>query len=91
MLQIIASTKQWSICAVLISSVLSGCGAAAPGADHVKVTRNPSDVAACTAVGNIDSETMNNLDSHVAQNKAVGLGANVVLHTGDGGVAYHCN
>lgn len=75
----------------MLGAIMSGCVMAAPGADQVKITRSASDVAACKAVGNISAESMNNLDPHVAQNKAVGLGANVVLNTGGGGVAYKCN
>ncbi len=70
--------------------LLSGCVTPAPGADQVKITRNPADVSACSAVGNINAEAMNNFDPHVAQNMAVGLNADVVLNTGMGGVAYHC-
>jgi hypothetical protein len=33
---------------------------------------------------------MSNLDPHVAQNQAVGLNADIVFNTGDGGVAYRC-
>jgi hypothetical protein len=75
---------------VLCGTMLSGCITPAPGADHVKITRNPTDVSACSAVGNISPDAMNNLDSLVAQNIAVGLNANTVLNTGSGGVAYHC-
>ncbi len=75
---------------VLFGTILSGCVTPAPGADQVKITRNPADVSACSPVGNINSEAMNNLDPHVAQNRAVGLNADVVLNTGNGGVAYHC-
>jgi hypothetical protein len=78
-----------SIVAMLVT-ILSGCVTPAPGADQVKITRNPADVSACSPVGNINPEAMNNLDPHVAQNRAVGLNANVVLNTGNGGVAYHC-
>jgi hypothetical protein len=42
--------------------------------DQVKITKSPSDFAACTAVGNISADSMHNLDPHVAQNKAIGLG-----------------
>jgi hypothetical protein len=75
---------------VLCGTILSGCVTPAPGADQVKITRNPADVSACSAVGNISSKAMNNFDPHVAQNRAVGLNADVVLNTGNGGVAYHC-
>ena len=75
----------------MLAAALTACVTAAPGADQVKITRNASEVAACKAVGNISPESMNNLDPIVAQNNAVGLGANVVLNTGSGGVAYRCN
>ena len=78
-------------CIVLMLGALSaGCVTPAPGADQVKITRNPADVSACTAVGNISAEKMGNLDPHVAQNQAVGLNADTVFNTGDGGVAYLC-
>jgi hypothetical protein len=38
-----------------------GCVTAAPGADQVTFTKNPSDVSACTAVGNISAEAMGNI------------------------------
>ena len=69
----------------------AGCVTAAPGAEQVKITRNPTDVSGCTAVGNIGAAVMGNLDPLVAQNQAVGLGADVVFNTGAGGVAYRCS
>jgi hypothetical protein len=76
---------------VVAGCVVSGCQTivAAPGATSVKITRNPADVAGCTPVGNIDNVTMLNPDP-LPQNKAVGLGGNVILNTGSGGIAYHC-
>jgi hypothetical protein len=79
-----------TIVAILVS-ILTACVTAAPGADQVKITRNASDVAACKPVGNISAASMNNLDPVVAQNNAVGLGANVVFNSGNGGIAYKCN
>jgi hypothetical protein len=72
--------------------MVSGCGlpspVMAPGAEDVKITRNPADVAGCTPAGNIDYESMTNL--YATQNKAVGYNANVVLNTVSGGIAYRC-
>lgn len=80
-----------SATAVLMIATASGCGIIpAPGADNVKITRTPADVASCTPVGNISAEAMMNADSHAAKNKAVGLNADVILNTGDGGIAYRC-
>lgn len=75
---------------MMLGAISAGCVTAAPGADQVKITRNPADVAACTPAGNISAEKMNGLDPHLAQNQAVGLNANVIFNTGAGGVAYRC-
>lgn len=80
--------------------VLFGCATAvplAPGADQVRITKNPADVASCAPVGNIDSR-IEGLPSQIQaqmQNQAVGLGGNVVLQTsaqgtGLSGVIYRC-
>jgi len=81
----------------------SGCVTVtpAPGADKVKVTNSPSDVAACAAVGNIDAPALQMGVDSAAQmtqfrNEAVVLGGNVALVTviwpnGQvNGVAYRC-
>lgn len=60
----------------------------APGAEDVKITQNPADVARCTPAGNIDFDSMQSL--YVWPNKAVGYNANVVLRTVGGGIAYRC-
>lgn len=77
--------------ALTVSGALAGCITQAPGAAQVTITKNPADVSACTAVGNIDADALNVLgDPVIARNKAVGLNANVILNTGAGGVAYRC-
>jgi len=77
--------------AMMLAAISVGCVTPAPGADQVKFTRNPADVSACTPAGNISAEKMSNLDRHIAQNQAVGLNANVIFDTGNGGVAYRCS
>jgi len=77
--------------AIAAGAVTEGCVPPAPGAGQVKITRNPADVSACTAIGSIAADAMNDLDPVVAANRAVGLNADVVLNTGDGGVAYRCD
>ena len=77
--------------ATMIVATSAGCVTAVPGAEKVKITRSAADVSGCTAVGNISAQAMANLDPVVAQNQAVGLGADVVFNTGLGGVAYRCN
>jgi hypothetical protein len=62
----------------------------APGATDVKFTSNPNDVANCTAVGNIGIELMHGGVPLMAQNRAVGLGGNVIFDSGTGGIAYRC-
>ena len=80
------------VCIVITAgAVTDGCVTPAPGAEQIRITRNPPDVAACTAIGNIAADTMNDLDPVVAANRAVGLNADVVLNTGNGGVAYRCD
>lgn len=75
---------------MMLGAISAGCVTPAPGADQVKITKNPAEVSACAPVGNISAEKMSNLDRHVAQNQAVGLNADVVFNTGAGGVAYRC-
>jgi len=81
---------------VLLSLVASACVATlAPGAAQVKMTRNPDDVAGCTAAGNIARASGGD-----PRNQAVGLGANVVFDTTSAvdaalgnwtsGIAYRC-
>lgn len=69
----------------------------APGAEQVKITRNPADVAPCRAVGNLDSHIEGNTAQIAAQmqNQAVGVGGKAVLDTSvlgttTTGVIYHC-
>ena len=77
----------------------SGCAQVtlAPGADQIKVTRVPSDVASCVAVGNVDGEVGSGLEIdgiRQLQNQTVGVGGNTVLVTSDlppqKGIAYRC-
>ena len=81
------------VIAVLTTGLFCGCATTvpAPGATDVKVTKNPADVADCTAVGNISNEMMRNYDPLMAKNRAVGLNGNVILDTGTGGIAYRCH
>jgi hypothetical protein len=86
---------------VAIVAIVSGCVSVtlAPGADLVKTTHNPADVASCKPVGNVDGAEGNPQPTpdnvlHQLQNKAVGLGGNVVFLTtpmASQGVAYLCN
>jgi hypothetical protein len=82
---------------------LTACVTPAPGADKVRVTNNPSDVAACTAVGNIKVPTNSSTGTvDIAnaatefRNQTVGLGGNTGLVTyalvgvPAEGVAYRC-
>ena len=66
----------------------------APGAEQVKITHKPADVAACTAVGNV-SPNYQKLED--ARNLTVGLGGNALFVTQKSldaviisGIAYHC-
>jgi hypothetical protein len=78
-----------------ITTLTAGCvtTALAPGAAQVKIVRNPADVAACTAVGNVVPDRNKAEDP---RNLTVGLGGNTVLVTTEvfgnivNGVAYRC-
>lgn len=88
--------------ALLVACGITGCVSLAPGADKVVLTRDASDVATCTAVGNVRISVDVNRQSDTAnantafRNRVVALGGNTGLVT-DGpvrvpvaGVAYHC-
>jgi hypothetical protein len=84
---------------MVLASMASGCATVtlAPGADQVKVTRVPAEVAACAVVGNVDGENGSGLTSdgiRQLQNQTVGVGGNTVLVTSDlppqKGIAYRC-
>jgi hypothetical protein len=84
-----------SLFGVAICALASGCVTftPAPGADQVRLMRNPADVAKCTAVGNVawDREKPDDV-----RNLTVGLGGNAIFVTSEQngfvvtGVAYRC-
>jgi hypothetical protein len=65
----------------------SGCATnvtLAPGADQIKVSKVPTDVASCVVVGNVDGENGSGLTIdgiRQMQNQTVGVGGNTVLVT----------
>lgn len=81
----------------------TACVTLAPGADQVKMTKIPQDVASCKAVGNVLVPTTpeGNVDLANAErqfrNQVVGLGGNTGLVTfgplgaPSQGIAYHCS
>jgi len=87
-----------SVCAIY----LGACVTLAPGAAKVRITKDASDVAGCTAVGNVNTLGAPQGPSQIAdsstelRNKALGLGGNVIFVTSttlgvpDQGVAYRC-
>lgn len=75
-------------CAASVWTAVAGCGSLpvpplAPGAEKVKITRNPSDVAGCKAVGNVHVEGGNLTDAPqiLTKNRAIGLGGDTVFNT----------
>jgi hypothetical protein len=88
---------------VVWATLGAGCVTLAPGADQVKMTKNPQDVASCKAVGNVKVPTTaeGNVDLANAErqfrNEVVGLGGNTGLVTygpvgaPSTGIAYHCS
>jgi len=77
-----------------ICALTNGCAyhALAPGAEQVRLIRSPTDVTACTAVGNVNWQG----GREDIRNLTVGLGGNALFVTrealGDvmAGVAYRC-
>lgn len=89
----------WRLAAIVIIGLgTAGCitVALAPGAEKVKITKNPSDVASCKAVGNVKSQLIGYEGINATlQNQAFGLGGNTIFLTGTvgesvAGVAYSC-
>ncbi len=81
---------------LVLDACLSTLGPA-PGSDKVHVTTNPSDVSACTAIGNILVPGGRPNKEIEFRNQAVGFGANTALVTVTvygttpvDGVAYRC-
>jgi hypothetical protein len=81
--------------------ISSGCASGnitlAPGADQVKITKVPTEVASCLAIGNVEGNNSSGLTSdgiRQMQNQAIGVGGNTVLVTNDmppqKGIAYRC-
>jgi hypothetical protein len=66
-----------------------------PGADQVRLTKNPDDVANCKPVGNVHIEDLGRAREE-CRNKVVGLGGNAAMVTEGSlsvphqGVAYRC-
>ena len=86
--------------ALALMLVLDAClstSGAVPGSDKVHVTMNPSDLSACTAIGNIKVPGGAPDKDIQFRNQAVGFGANAALVTVTvfgttpvDGVAYRC-
>jgi hypothetical protein len=85
-------------CAIFVSA----CVTLAPGAEKVRITKDASDVAGCTAVGSVNTQGGPQGPSQIAdsstelRNEALGLGGNVVfvtsstLNVPNQGIAYRC-
>jgi hypothetical protein len=84
----------------VIGALNSGCVtvALAPGADKVRLTKDPADVTPCKVVGNVKRPPdSSSLDAEPSiRNQAVGLGGNTVfisqadISGPQQGVAYQC-
>jgi len=78
----------------LISCVVAV--APAPGADKVRLTRNASEVSACSAVGNVRVNASGSSARTEFRNIVVGFGGNIGLVTSGptwapvDGIAYRC-
>ncbi len=63
-----------------------------PGAADVKVTTNPEDVSGCAYIGNVNGigGDISTIYVHQMQNQAVGMDADTILRSGNGGTAFRC-
>ena len=87
---------------LLFACGMTGCVSLSPGADKVRLTRDASDVATCTAVGNVRVPVDVNRQVDIAnastlfRNRVVALGGNTgfvmdgPVNIPVGGVAYSC-
>jgi hypothetical protein len=82
---------------VLFLMTLTSCTSLSPGAEKVKFTRDPKDVAGCKAVGQVSGLTGTQALPGAKQkmmNAALAIGADVVFVTSTvgsyDGVAYRC-
>ena len=85
-----------------VATLLTACVSLAPGADNVRITKNSSDVANCSAVGNVrvpieDQGRVDIADADTRfRNQVIGLGGNTVFVTSSSlgipvqGIAYRC-
>jgi hypothetical protein len=83
---------------VAVCATAAGCSTVslAPGADAIKVSRNPADMAGCASLGNVGHPPPMMTDPDVERqmrNETVNLGGNALLVTsqfGRTGIAYRC-
>jgi hypothetical protein len=85
----------------LLALLATACTTIAPGAERIRITSDPKDVAGCRAVGEVDAAgPFNGPDDWKNQlrNAALPLGADVVFRTGPlaftrhvTGMAYRCD
>ncbi len=88
----------FSFCGLVIFSLLGGgCTTLSPGAEAVKITRDPKDVVGCKVVGQVSGLTGNQAlpgTTKRIKNAAAAMGADVVfvtLSVSNGeGTAYRC-
>jgi hypothetical protein len=90
------------VVAYVVLTSMTACVTLAPGADKVHITKVPSDVSSCTAVGNIKVPrgADGNVDIANAEaefrNQTIGLGGNTAFETAAPlgvpieGIAYRC-
>jgi hypothetical protein len=85
--------RHLSVCsALLVVLTLEACVTTvlAPGADKVRMTSSPADVAGCKALGNLEGSSDAINYQNIVRNETVGLGGNVAFLTTGSGIAYLC-
>ena len=77
---------------LLVALTLAACVTTvlAPGADKVRMTSSPADVAGRKALGNLEGSSDAINYQNIVRNETVGPGGNVAFLTTGSGIAYLC-
>ena len=79
-----------------LAASASGCSSAAPGAEKIRITSNPKDVAGCKVAGQVSTHTSSPGNETRLRNAALTIGGDTIFVTSSGlsgpyqGMAYNC-
>src|SRR5664280_3475847 len=83
-----------ALAAIVVAT--SGCSSAAPGAEKIRVTSNPKDVAGCKVAGQVSTHTSSPGNETRLRNAALTIGGGTIFVTSSGlsgpyqGMVYNC-